>query len=103
MSDIIALAFFNAMVVSVRYGIKNKIEDNLHFCKSFELHTRWKELFECVDNYTSKHDIGWDKCISMFTDGAKAMTGKLSGAVTRIKNVKKVASAIIAFFSDTHW
>ena len=46
-------------------------------------------MFDCVDNYVTKHGIGWNKCISVRTDGAKAMTGKLSGAVTRIKNVGK--------------
>ena len=41
----------------------------------------------CVDNYITRHGISWDKCISLCTDGAKAMTGKLSGAVSRINNV----------------
>ena len=43
-----------------------------------------KDIFDCVDNYITKHGIGWDRCISVFTDDAMAMTGKLSGAVTRI-------------------
>ncbi|GBM63552.1 Zinc finger BED domain-containing protein 5 [Araneus ventricosus] len=35
------------------------------------------------------HEINWGKCIEVCSDGAKAMTGKVSGVVARIKNVAK--------------
>ena len=90
------------LIVFARYDFNNKNENNILFCNSLELHTTGKDIFDCVDNYITKHGIGLDKCISVCTDGAKAMTGKLPGAVTRIKNVAKVASAITAFLTDTH-
>ena len=71
----------------------------IYLRKSLELHITGKDLFDCVDKYIAKHAIGWDKCISMCTDGVIAMTGKILGSVTRINNV---ASAITALFIDTH-
>ena len=35
------------------------------------------------------NDISWEKCISVCGDGAKSMTGKINGAVIKIKNVAK--------------
>ena len=70
-----------------RYNLKNV--NNLLFCKSLILHTTGKYIFHCIDNYVAKHGIDWIKCISVCTDGAKVMTGKLSGVVTRIKNATK--------------
>ena len=37
----------------------------------------------------TKQGIGLDRCISVCTNGAKAMKGKLSVVVTRIRNVAK--------------
>ena len=68
-------------IVLVRYHLKN--ETSQPFCKSLELHITRKDIFDCVDNYITKDGIGWDNCISVHTDGANAMTGKLSGAVSR--------------------
>ena len=85
-TDVAGLAI---LLVFVRYDYENKIEDNILFCKSLELHTTGKDIFDCIDDFIRIHGIGWEKCISVCTDGAKAMTGKLSGAVTRIKNVAK--------------
>ena len=59
------------------------------FCKSLELHTTRKAIFDCIDDFIKIHGIDWEKCISVCTDGAKAMTGRLSGTITRIKNVAK--------------
>ena len=81
----------------VRYDFQ-KNENNLLICESLELHATGKVIFDCVDTYNKTWYL-LDKFISVCTDDVKAMTGKLSGAVTRIK---KVASAITAFFTDTH-
>lgn len=73
--------------------ISKTIEDNFLFCKSLKLHITRKDIFDCDDNYITNHGIGWDKYISVYFDGAKAMMRKLSGAVTKIKNVAKNCSS----------
>ena len=37
-------------------------------------------------------DIPWDNCVDVCTDGAKAMTGKTSGVISRIKQKVKECS-----------
>ena len=67
-------------LVSARYGFKE--ENNLHLCKSVELHATGKYIFLCVDNYIKKYGTAWDRCISVCTVGANDMIGKLSCTVT---------------------
>lgn len=88
-TDVAGLAI---LIVIVRYDFNKAIEENLLLCKSLQLRTTGEDIFKCVDEYVTNHGISWIKCISVCTDGAKAMVGKLSGAVTRIKNVAKNCS-----------
>ena len=81
------------LLVFVRYDFNKTIEKNLLFFKSLELCTAEKDIFDCIDNYITNHGIGWNKCISVYTDGVKAMMGKLFGTVTKIKNVAKNCSS----------
>ena len=49
------------------------------FCKPIELGCRSIDLFNIIDNFISKNNLDWEKCISICTDGAKAMSGSCCG------------------------
>jgi hypothetical protein len=75
------------LIVFVRYFFENIIYEDLLFCKPLESHTTGKDVFEIINNYFTEKGLSWEKCIDVCTDGAPAMVGRLSGAVTRIKQV----------------
>ena len=71
----------------MRYILSATVEEDLLLCKSLESHASGEEIFNLLDDYIKKHNISWHKCNGVCTDGAEAMVGKFSGAVTRIKSV----------------
>ncbi|GBM43741.1 Zinc finger BED domain-containing protein 5 [Araneus ventricosus] len=85
-TDVAGLAI---LLVFVRYDFNKKIEEDLLLCESVNIHTMGENIFNCIDNFMITHGIHWGKCIEVCSDGAKAMTGKVSGVVARIKNVAK--------------
>ena len=55
-----------------------KLVEELLFCKPIELGCREIDLFNIIDNFISKNNLG--KCIiSLCTDGTKAMSGSCCG------------------------
>ncbi|GBO15784.1 Zinc finger BED domain-containing protein 5 [Araneus ventricosus] len=84
-TDVAGIAIF---LVFVRYDFNKKIEDLL-LCESVNIDTTGENIFNCIDNFMTTHEINWGKCIEVCSDGAKAMTGKVRGVVARIKNVAK--------------
>ena len=60
--------------------------------------TRAAEVFKCLNDYISGK-VNWSFCVGMCTDGVAAMTGRLSGFTTR---VKEVASECESMHCVTH-
>ncbi|GBO11658.1 Zinc finger BED domain-containing protein 5 [Araneus ventricosus] len=83
-TDVAGLAI---LLVIVRYDFNKKIEEDLLLCESVNINTIGKNIFNCIDNFMTTHEINWGKYIEVCSDGAKAMTGKVSGVVAWIKNV----------------
>ncbi|GBO14121.1 Zinc finger BED domain-containing protein 5 [Araneus ventricosus] len=77
------------LLVFVRYDFNKKTEEDLLLCESVNINTMGENIFNCIDNFMTTHEINWGKCIEVCSDGAKSMTGKVSGVVARIKNVAK--------------
>ena len=44
------------------------------------------ELFKSLNDYITGK-LNWSLCVSICTDGAAAMTGRLSGSTTQVKEV----------------
>jgi len=61
----------------------------LLLCESVKINTTGENTFNCIDNCMTTPKINWEKYIDVCSDGARAMTGKVGGAVARIKNVAK--------------
>ncbi|GBM07660.1 Zinc finger BED domain-containing protein 5 [Araneus ventricosus] len=85
-TDVAGLAI---LLVFVRYDFNKKNGEDLLLCESVNIHATEENIFNCIDNFMTTHEINWGKCIEVCSDGAKAMTRKVSGGVARIKNVAK--------------
>ena len=69
------------LICYVRFGdfSEQNLVEELLFCKLIELGCRGIDLFNIIDNFISKNNLDWEKCISICTDGAKAMSGSCCG------------------------
>jgi hypothetical protein len=74
------------LLVYVRYVNCLKFNEELLFCKELSGFTTGEEIFKTLDDYIS-HNIGWNYCVSICTDGAASMTGRKNGLIARIKNI----------------
>ncbi|XP_064416538.1 zinc finger BED domain-containing protein 5-like [Latimeria chalumnae] len=83
-TDMVGLAH---LLVYVWYIYKGAIQEDILFCQSLPIRTTAEEIFQLLDSFINQHDIVWSKCIGSCTDGAKSMTGRHSGVVTRIRAV----------------
>ena len=58
---------------------KQNLVEGLLFCKPIELGCRRIDLFNIIDFFFFKNDLDWKKCISIYTNGAKAISGSSFG------------------------
>ena len=87
------------LIVFVRYQYVESVQEDLLLCKALPTNTSGAEIFKSIDEFFTVSDIPWDNCVDVCTDSAKAMTGKTSGVISRIK--QKVKGAAIATVSST--
>uniref|UniRef100_A0A452HXJ8 DUF4371 domain-containing protein n=1 Tax=Gopherus agassizii TaxID=38772 RepID=A0A452HXJ8_9SAUR len=83
-TDISGLA---VLPVFVQKRFNNIIEEDLLLCESLQSNMTGEEIFNYINNFIRKHEIGWEKCIDVCTDSARAMIGTMKGAVMRIISV----------------
>ena len=55
----------------------NKLEEN----------TTGEANFNVINQFFSEQDLSWKSYVSIYTDAAESMTGKVKGLVARIKKV----------------
>ncbi|XP_067137835.1 zinc finger BED domain-containing protein 5-like [Centruroides vittatus] len=77
-----------------KYTDKYEIKEDFLFCLSLPGYTTAEEIFKVTDQYFSEHNLEWHNCISICTDGAAAITGKIREFITRASeknpNIKNV-------------
>ena len=57
------------------------------FCKPLGVHATANSIFEKLDDYMKEKGLSCEKCKSVTTDGAAAMTGSINGVVSKIKEL----------------
>ncbi|XP_077150810.1 SCAN domain-containing protein 3-like [Ranitomeya variabilis] len=72
------------MLVYVRYIFQEDVHEDMLCALLLPANTTGAELFKSLDDYISGN-INWSFCVGICTDGAAAMTGRLSGLTTRVK------------------
>ncbi|XP_047480177.1 SCAN domain-containing protein 3-like [Penaeus chinensis] len=73
------------LVSFVRYIDEDDIKEHILFCKKMEEHTTGEAIFNVINQFFTEQGLGWKSCMSMCTDAAASMTGKVKGLVARIK------------------
>ncbi|XP_042912693.1 SCAN domain-containing protein 3-like [Parasteatoda tepidariorum] len=80
------------LLVYVRYLYQEDVHEDLLCALSLPTNTTGAELFKSLDGYISRQ-LKWSFCLGICTDGAAAMTGRLSGLTARIKEVAPESEA----------
>ena len=65
----------------IRYINNAAVSEDLLFCLALKLHTKGKNIFQCLNNFFTEYSISWGKCPGICTDGAAACTGFKSGVL----------------------
>ena len=81
------------LLVYVRYIYQEDVHEDMLCAQSLPTNTTAAELFKSVNDYISGK-LNWSFCVAICTDGAAAMTGRLSGLTARVKEVAPECEAI---------
>ncbi|KAL2103117.1 hypothetical protein ACEWY4_002285 [Coilia grayii] len=76
------LAFVRYKDVSV-----SDIKEHILFCKRLPGQTTGEKMFQVIDSFFKEHEIQWNQCSHICTDGATAMTGSVKGLFGQVKKV----------------
>ncbi|XP_072247753.1 SCAN domain-containing protein 3-like [Leuresthes tenuis] len=74
------------LLVYVRYLYEEDVHEDMFCALLLPTNTTAAELFKSLNDYISGK-LNWSFCVGVCTDGAAAMTGRMSGLTTRIKEV----------------
>ena len=74
------------MLVFVRYIFQEDVHEDMLCALLLPTNTTAAELFKSLNDYKSGKQ-NWSFCVGMCADGAAAMTGRLSGFTTQVKEV----------------
>jgi hypothetical protein len=72
------------LICYVRYAHGNNIHDDILFCRISSI---GEEMLQTLNIYKSDKGTQWEKCVALFSDGDRALTGRHRGVVSRVKEV----------------
>ncbi|KAM4592425.1 zinc finger BED domain-containing protein 5-like [Odontesthes bonariensis] len=79
------------VLVYVRYRECLDIKEEFLFCRPLPARATGEEMFTIMNDFMRENDIDWTRCCGICSDGARAMTGRRSGLITRIQQVAPAA------------
>ncbi|GBL60403.1 hypothetical protein AVEN_232329-1 [Araneus ventricosus] len=85
-------------MVILLYPYLDSFHEDLLLCKPLSSTSTGTEIYKLLDEFFVENSILWDNCVDVCTDGAKAMTGNMSGAISKIKEKPRGAAASTAHF-----
>ncbi|XP_028969107.1 zinc finger MYM-type protein 6-like, partial [Galendromus occidentalis] len=71
----------------VRFAERTSIREEFLCALDLPGRTTSSACFTALNDYFSKHKIDWRKCVGICTDGAANMVGRLTGLVTKVKQL----------------
>jgi hypothetical protein len=75
------------LIAYVRYIEGESSDTNFSFCKNLPGKTTGEDIFRVTDVYIRENNLRWEDCVSMCTDGAASMTGKVKGFKAKVHEV----------------
>lgn len=81
----------------IRYDCGHSMTENVLFCKPLPDHATGEGLFKVFIEATEPFEIDWNKCVSICSDGARALSGKNSGLIARLKTLMPNANLVHCF------
>ena len=90
-TDIASLA---NLLAFVRYEYDGEVHEDFLFCKQLPSHTTAETIFDTLNEFMVSNEIDWEKCVGLSTDGARAMVGRLTGVVKRVRDVAPLVTAV---------
>lgn len=73
------------MVIMARFFGTDKVETRLYKIVAFSGKATGENLFNVVDKSFEDDNIPWHNCLSMSSDGAKAMVGEFNSVLSRVR------------------
>jgi hypothetical protein len=73
------------------------LKEHYLFCKELQKQTSGKEIFKVINEYFNTNKISWKNCVSLYTDGAAAMTGRIRGLASEVRSEKPDVQIIHCF------
>ncbi|XP_057654818.1 zinc finger BED domain-containing protein 5-like [Diorhabda carinulata] len=71
----------------VRFTFNGAIEEEILFCHSQKTSATGQDIFDSLNSFIHENGINRSKCVGLTTDGARAMSGKYTGLVAKVKEV----------------
>ncbi|XP_063785805.1 zinc finger BED domain-containing protein 5-like [Pseudophryne corroboree] len=68
-----------------RFVCNEEFIEQFLFCKILPETTKGQDIFDVVNTYFTSHNLSWELCISICTDGAPSMSGRVKGFVALAK------------------
>ncbi|MBN3322404.1 ZBED5 protein, partial [Atractosteus spatula] len=75
------------LLVYVRYEFEGMSHEDFLFYNPLPTRTTGEHIYQLLNEFIEENGIDWKKCVGVCTDGARAMTGRHSGVVARIREV----------------
>ncbi|XP_067131372.1 zinc finger BED domain-containing protein 5-like [Centruroides vittatus] len=75
------------LLAYIRYIDGNVIATNFFFCKQLPERATGEEIFRVTNEYVLQNELKWKDCVSVCTDGAAAMTGRVKGSVAQVREI----------------
>ncbi|GBO12355.1 Zinc finger BED domain-containing protein 5 [Araneus ventricosus] len=82
------------LMVILLYPYLDSFHEDLLFCKPLPSTSTGTGIFKLLDECFVENSILWDNYVDVCTYGAKAMTGKMSGTVAKIRGKAKGCSSV---------
>ncbi|XP_061587577.1 zinc finger BED domain-containing protein 5-like [Cololabis saira] len=80
------------LLIYVRYENDGAATEDLLFCQPLQTRTTADQIFQVLNEFMQENGLDWKRCVGVCTDGARAMTGRNSGVVARIREVDALDS-----------
>jgi hypothetical protein len=75
------------LIAYIRYTEGESLNTNFFFGNNLPDKTTGEEIFRVTDVYICENNLRWEGCVSICTDGAAWMTGKVKGFKAKVREV----------------